>query len=77
MKSQLRSTSDLVLRNKVGPRKIVAAGPVRPGFSCNAKTVPCTAGFEHSFMVCGQNFRLKYAQDPKPPNPMGLYIRTC
>ncbi|KAF2439557.1 carbohydrate-binding module family 18 protein [Karstenula rhodostoma CBS 690.94] len=63
--------------NEIGPRKIVAAGPVRPGFSCNAKTVPCPAGFEHTFMVCGDHFYMKYAQDLKSPNPMGLFIRTC
>ncbi|KAF9728819.1 chitin binding protein [Paraphaeosphaeria minitans] len=69
--------SDGMTWKDIGPRKIVAAGPVGPGFSCNVKTVPCTAGFQHSFMVCGDNFHIRYAQDSKSPNPMGLFIRTC
>ena len=65
-----------VLRNSLGPKRVVAAGPVRPGFSCNAKTIECSPGHKDVFMVCGQNFSLKYFQS-SGENPIGLYVRTC
>lgn len=60
----------------MGSKQIIAAGPVQPGFNCNAKTVQCAAGSQQAFMVCGQDFALNYFQD-SGARPIGLYVRTC
>jgi hypothetical protein len=62
--------------NSVGPKELLAEGPIYPDLAVGAYTHKCPAGKTESIMVCGKDVYLDYFQDFNP-SPIGMFMRTC
>lgn len=62
--------------NTVGPKELLAEGPIYPDLAVGSYTHKCPGGKTESIMVCGKDVYLDYFQDFNP-SPIGMYMRTC